>query len=49
MCLLLSEAIEAIVKVKRKNDYCFFLGLCHSDASRYGIFHFISIRVISVI
>ena len=25
MCLLMSEAIEAIVKGKRKNDCCFFM------------------------
>ena len=49
MCLLMSEVIEAIVKGRRKNDCSFLFGVCHSDVNRYGIFHFISIRVISVI
>ena len=37
---LMLGAIEAIVRDRRKSNFCFLLGVCHDDANRYGIFTF---------
>ena len=34
---LMFGAIEAIVRDRRKSNFCFLLGVCHDDANRYGI------------